>query len=228
MNAQTPTIILSAKSDKEKEKWIQAIMHYVAKKRNHVTPNSSHHSLPITTTHKKKKSKAFWSLRRQSNKKDENNNPTSSSSSSSSSNDSCHSSTTIINSTSMFGCSIDKVIQTACIISKEGFELPIIVYRCILFIEERMTEEGIYRVSGNLTEMNQLKAQFCELGDVNLLLKKDLDTHIVTGLLKLWLRELPENVLTNEALDQILDLSTGTSDYLSFIYIYILSVFEYR
>lgn len=178
----TTTIMLSAKSDKEREKWIQALVHYISRLRDyssHSLPNlqskSSTDSLPMPDQElelkKKNNHKSFWPLRRAKNK--------------------------------VFGCSIDKA---PCVVSKEGFELPTVVYRCVEFIETRIKEEGIYRVSGNLVEMNQLKSQFCEHGDVDLTNNKELDTHIVAGLLKLWIRELPENILTNELLDQLIPL----------------------
>ncbi|KAG0178980.1 hypothetical protein DFQ29_002745 [Apophysomyces sp. BC1021] len=60
-------------------------------------------------------------------------------------------------------------------------------------------EEGIYRLSGSNMVIQTLKQKFDQEGDVNLLAcGEEYDIHAIAGLLKLWLRELPSNVLTYE------------------------------
>ncbi|KAI9486244.1 MAG: hypothetical protein EXX96DRAFT_36655 [Benjaminiella poitrasii] len=89
----------------------------------------------------------------------------------------------------------------------ERRQLPAIVYRCLAFLEAHRAiyEEGIYRLSGSSLQVSQLKQKFCEQGDVDLLREDTtVDVHVVAGLLKLWLRELPVNILTDELLDQFL------------------------
>ncbi|KAK4520385.1 Respiratory supercomplex factor 1, mitochondrial [Mucor velutinosus] len=106
----------------------------------------------------------------------------------------------------IFGVPLEAAIRVSRI--SERYQLPAIVYRCIAYLEEKKAihEEGIYRLSGSSAQMSYLRQQFCEYGDVDLLDKKyaDVDVHVVAGLLKAWLRELPINVLTHELLNDFL------------------------
>jgi hypothetical protein len=75
--------------------------------------------------------------------------------------------------------------------------------RWYLYIRVRLTlalkEEGLYRLSGSSAAIQTLKDKFNTEGDYNILADEDFtDVHAVTGLLKLFLRELPENILTTE------------------------------
>lgn len=78
--------------------------------------------------------------------------------------------------------------------------LPAIVYRCIEYLEakEAVLEEGIFRVPGSNTVINRLKDRFNTEGDVKLLDGAHIDIHAVASLLKAYLRELPESILTKE------------------------------
>ena len=84
---------------------------------------------------------------------------------------------------------------------KEGYELPAVVYRCIEFLDAHKAylEEGIYRLSGSSAEIQNLKARFEKEGDVDLMkIAPEPDIHVVAGLFKLYLRELPDSILTNQ------------------------------
>ncbi|KAI9303136.1 hypothetical protein BJ944DRAFT_183857 [Cunninghamella echinulata] len=109
--------------------------------------------------------------------------------------------------TPVFGVPLEEAVRISKI--AEGYELPAVVYRCIEFLEakEAYFEEGIYRLSGSAVKIKELKRAFDEKGDINLLTSdeyKDCDMHAISGLLKLWLRELPSNVLTSELLKEFL------------------------
>ncbi|KAE8244396.1 hypothetical protein A4X13_0g6623 [Tilletia indica] len=86
--------------------------------------------------------------------------------------------------------------------ASEGLGLPSVVYRCIEYLERKQAykEEGIYRLSGSSAVIKNLKDRFNTVGDVDLLAPgaEDYDPHAVAGLLKTFLRELPESVLTRE------------------------------
>jgi hypothetical protein len=103
-------------------------------------------------------------------------------------------------------------------------EVPAIVFCCIQYIEATGAdrEEGIYRVKGDLAVIKSLKDRFnmgefnvfvphCSIinqgveGDVDLLSSGgSWDTHSVADLLKTFLRELPESILTHELHSQFL------------------------
>ncbi|KAI9729055.1 MAG: hypothetical protein M1828_000140 [Chrysothrix sp. TS-e1954] len=78
--------------------------------------------------------------------------------------------------------------------------LPAPVYRCIEYLEVQgaAKEEGIFRLSGSSVVIKGLRDRFNKEGDVNLLEGPYTDVHAVASLLKLYLRELPESVLTRE------------------------------
>lgn len=76
-------------------------------------------------------------------------------------------------------------------------EIPIIVDKCLNEIEERgLLETGIYRLSGAISAISNLKDAFdSDASAVNLNEGDARDVHSVSGILKLYLRELPEPVV---------------------------------
>ncbi|OXB59454.1 UNVERIFIED_CONTAM: hypothetical protein H355_012870 [Colinus virginianus] len=70
--------------------------------------------------------------------------------------------------------------------------IPIFIERCIEYIEATgLSTEGIYRVSGNKSEMESLQRQFDQ--DHNLdLAEKDFTVNTVAGAMKSFFSELPE------------------------------------
>ncbi|XP_011664018.1 ralA-binding protein 1 isoform X2 [Strongylocentrotus purpuratus] len=78
----------------------------------------------------------------------------------------------------------------------DNIELPKIVRECIDYVEEfGLTTAGIYRLSGVKSKVEALKAQYNNNNEkVNL---QDCDPTIITSLFKLYLRELPETILTS-------------------------------
>ncbi|MEE6464478.1 hypothetical protein FKM82_006271 [Ascaphus truei] len=78
----------------------------------------------------------------------------------------------------------------------DGIRLPSVFRECIDFIEHHgMKCEGIYRVSGIKSKVDELKATYDREESPNL---EDYEPYTVASLLKQYLRELPENVLTKD------------------------------
>ncbi|XP_065141455.1 rac GTPase-activating protein 1 [Paramisgurnus dabryanus] len=74
--------------------------------------------------------------------------------------------------------------------------IPTLVVRCVNEIEQRgMRETGLYRVSGSDRVVKELKEKFLRGKNVPLLSKVE-DIHAITGLLKDFLRNLKEPLLT--------------------------------
>ncbi|KAI8929001.1 RhoGAP domain-containing protein [Entophlyctis helioformis] len=100
----------------------------------------------------------------------------------------------------IFGASIlDAVLR-----SKPGSnpykDVPIIVYRCIEFLDANGLEEiGMYRLSGSITEVQSLRRLFNSGDDVDLA-QLYPDPNAIASLFKSFFRELPENILTKELL----------------------------
>ncbi|KAL8952432.1 MAG: hypothetical protein Q9222_001667 [Ikaeria aurantiellina] len=79
--------------------------------------------------------------------------------------------------------------------------LPAVVYRCLEYLEaqDAASEEGIFRLSGSSVVIKALKDRFNNQGDFDFLADGQYyDVHAVASLLKLYLRELPNTVLTRE------------------------------
>ncbi|XP_078391536.1 active breakpoint cluster region-related protein-like [Cetorhinus maximus] len=82
---------------------------------------------------------------------------------------------------------------------RDRSRVPLIVRNCVEDVERRGLEElGIYRVSGIATDVQTLKAAFDSNPKDALLQLKNYDVNVVAGTLKLYLRELPEPLLTDE------------------------------
>ncbi|KAK9764382.1 Rho GTPase activating protein [Basidiobolus ranarum] len=97
----------------------------------------------------------------------------------------------------IFGSPLEKAVEASRI--NDGYELPAVVHRCIEYLDAKGAhkEEGIYRLSGSTSTVKMLKDKFNAEGDYNIL-KSGVyyDIHAVSGILKLYLRELPVSILT--------------------------------
>uniref|UniRef100_A0A3Q2EAH0 BCR activator of RhoGEF and GTPase n=1 Tax=Cyprinodon variegatus TaxID=28743 RepID=A0A3Q2EAH0_CYPVA len=93
----------------------------------------------------------------------------------------------------VFGVKIQVVTK------RERSKVPLIVRQCVEEIERRgMDEVGIYRVSGVATDIQALKAAFDSNNrDVSVMMR-EMDVNAIAGTLKLYFRELPEPLFTDE------------------------------
>ncbi|KAM3867843.1 breakpoint cluster region protein [Diretmus argenteus] len=82
---------------------------------------------------------------------------------------------------------------------RERSKVPLIVRQCVEEIERRgMEEVGIYRVSGVATDIQALKAAFDSNNKDVSLMMRDMDVNAIAGTLKLYFRELPEPLFTDD------------------------------
>ncbi|XP_068736208.1 ralA-binding protein 1-A-like isoform X1 [Montipora capricornis] len=87
----------------------------------------------------------------------------------------------------------------------DGVELPRVFREGLAHIDENCLEvEGIYRVSGTKSKVDILKESYDQGKTVNL---HDFEAEAVASLVKLYLRELPENILTAALLPKFNELS---------------------
>lgn len=90
--------------------------------------------------------------------------------------------------------------------SHDGIELPALVRECIDYIEEYgLACEGIYRMSGVKSKVQHLKDCYNRQEPVYL---PEHEPNVVASLLKLFLRELPEPVLTTALMPKFEEAST--------------------
>ncbi|CAL8077876.1 unnamed protein product [Orchesella dallaii] len=93
----------------------------------------------------------------------------------------------------LFGAKITQVCK------REKRQIPFILTSCVRESERRgINEVGIYRVSGSASDVSRLKKAFETNSYEAEQLLKEVDIHSVTGTLKLYLRELPEALFTDD------------------------------
>lgn len=91
--------------------------------------------------------------------------------------------------------------------------IPLVIKQCIEYLLNSGLElEGIFRISANQTELNQFRELFNKSdGSDEVLRGKTDDPHVATGLLKLFLRELPQPLLTEQLADRFITVMGGAT-----------------
>lgn len=109
--------------------------------------------------------------------------------------------------TAIFGIDLPLLVR------REGSSIPRIAIALIQEVERRgLSEVGIYRISGTLSTVNALKRLFDSGANINLGDPVWEDINAVAGVFKLWLRELPEPLMTYGLYDKFLD-TLNIEDY---------------
>uniref|UniRef100_A0A3P8UQT4 BCR activator of RhoGEF and GTPase n=1 Tax=Cynoglossus semilaevis TaxID=244447 RepID=A0A3P8UQT4_CYNSE len=90
-------------------------------------------------------------------------------------------------------------VKITTVTKRERSKVPYIVRQCLEEIERRgMEEVGIYRVSGVATDIQALKTAFdTNNKDVSVMMS-EMDVNAIAGTLKLYFRELPEPLFTDD------------------------------
>lgn len=102
----------------------------------------------------------------------------------------------------VFGVDIAKVSR------RESSDIPLVVIGCVQEIEKRgMDEVGIYRLSGATSEVRRLKDAFDNNSQSALVQVAEADIYAVAGLLKAYLRDLPEPLFTDECYPKFVEAS---------------------
>ncbi|XP_015716702.1 protein FAM13A isoform X6 [Coturnix japonica] len=92
----------------------------------------------------------------------------------------------------VFGVSLLELQQQG--LSKNG--IPIVVWNIVEYLTQHgMTQEGLFRVNGSIKTVEQLRLQYERGEEVDLI--KDGDVYSAASLLKLFLRELPDGIITS-------------------------------
>ncbi|XP_050799953.1 protein FAM13A isoform X2 [Gopherus flavomarginatus] len=92
----------------------------------------------------------------------------------------------------VFGVSLQDLQQQG--LTKNG--LPAVVWNTVEYLTQHgLTQEGIFRVNGNMKMVDRLRLKYDQGEEVEL--AKDADVCSVASLLKLFLRELPDGVITS-------------------------------
>lgn len=102
----------------------------------------------------------------------------------------------------IFGASIEEVLARP---DHEDLQVPIVVAKCAKFLKESKPTDlqGIFRLSGQISEIQRLRKEF-DRGET-VTLGPTTDPHAVGGLFKLYFRELPEPLFPFESYPKLLD-----------------------
>eukprot|EP01104_Vermistella_antarctica_P011350 TRINITY_DN3158_c0_g1_i2.p1 TRINITY_DN3158_c0_g1~~TRINITY_DN3158_c0_g1_i2.p1 ORF type:complete len:589 (+),score=112.43 TRINITY_DN3158_c0_g1_i2:277-2043(+) len=100
----------------------------------------------------------------------------------------------------VFGVALRKVL------SRKGqrTDCPDIVIKTIEYLSQHLELEGMFRISAGAQMIQKYKEEFDMAMDVDI--NRTPDPHIISGLLKLYFRELPEPLLTFELYDDFVIL----------------------
>ncbi|KAI3537232.1 beta-chimaerin [Colletotrichum paranaense] len=111
-----------------------------------------------------------------------------------------------------FGLSLPRLYE------RDGLPVPMVVYQCIQAVDlYGLGVEGIYRQSGSLTHINKLKTMFdTDSSNPALDFRNPEnfyhDVNSVTGLLKQFLRDLPNPLLTTEHHSELIEAAKQEDD----------------
>jgi hypothetical protein len=107
----------------------------------------------------------------------------------------------------IFGASLEYAAQFGPL-TQSGLRIPDIVYRCFSEIVERgLTIQGIFRLSGAAAEVDVLQREFDKPPSYGKYLDlSNYDIHAITGVLKKYLRSLPQPVIPRPYHDRFLML----------------------
>ncbi|XP_039448421.1 rho GTPase-activating protein 68F [Culex pipiens pallens] len=110
--------------------------------------------------------------------------------------------------THQFGVTLRFIIENSACLNC----IPPIVRKCVdhLSLSDVIDTEGIFRRSGNYNRIKELREKI-NLGDGEVNLMNE-DTHVVAALLKTFLRELEEPLLTYELYDDIVQFAEWTTE----------------
>ncbi|XP_030649344.1 rho GTPase-activating protein 27 [Chanos chanos] len=107
----------------------------------------------------------------------------------------------------VFGCHLDVLCH------RENTTVPRFVEKCIKAVEKRGLDiDGIYRVSGNLAVIQKLRHKADHEENLDLDDGQWEEIHVITGALKLFLRELPEPLFPYSFFDKFI-AAIQVSDY---------------
>eukprot|EP00002_Diphylleia_rotans_P019934 TRINITY_DN3856_c0_g1_i1.p1 TRINITY_DN3856_c0_g1~~TRINITY_DN3856_c0_g1_i1.p1 ORF type:complete len:834 (+),score=194.02 TRINITY_DN3856_c0_g1_i1:50-2551(+) len=105
----------------------------------------------------------------------------------------------------VFGVHLDELLMRVSL--GQGTEdVPPIVEKCCEFLEDNaLRVEGIFRLAGNSSDVQE-KKKLLDQGE-ELVFDSYTDPHLVSSLLKLWIRELPEPLMTFDLYDEWVEAS---------------------
>ncbi|XP_071964877.1 rho GTPase-activating protein 17-like isoform X2 [Antedon mediterranea] len=98
----------------------------------------------------------------------------------------------------IFGCALEDHLKVT------EREIALVIEACVItLVTFGLEEEGLFRLAGSQSKIKKLKAMFDSWVEIDMG-EYEKDLHTVAGVLKMYLRELPEPLLTTELYDEFL------------------------
>jgi hypothetical protein len=110
----------------------------------------------------------------------------------------------------LFGMALEEVVRQPDLTS-DALALPRFVEHALAFLEreENIVTLGLFRIAGKKPDADALRAAYDEGGAGVDMAATHVHPHTVAGVLKLFLRSLPETLLTAHAYTHFLDAAQG-------------------
>lgn len=114
----------------------------------------------------------------------------------------------LVKSATVFGANIESLVERETATSGGSSHMPIFAARCMGALEARqlMAVDGIYRINGNSAEIQRLRFMVEAGLEAYNLMDLRWDTHVLTGALKLFFRELEQPLVPWEVFETTNDI----------------------
>lgn len=105
-----------------------------------------------------------------------------------------------------FGIPLDLVC------ARDGTDVPAVLTTIFDLLEkDGLKDVGIYRIGTSMSELNNLKLEIDRTGTISVT-ENNFDVHALTGCVKLFFRELPEALLTDDVIENLQPLKQRSKD----------------
>lgn len=98
------------------------------------------------------------------------------------------------------------------ICARDGTEVPAVLTTIFDILEkDGLKDVGIYRIGTSMSELNNLKLEIDRTGTISVV-ENSFDVHALTGCVKLFFRELPDALLTDDVIENLQPLKQRSKD----------------
>ncbi|OTF71941.1 rho GTPase-activating protein 12-like protein, partial [Euroglyphus maynei] len=106
----------------------------------------------------------------------------------------------IIKDENVFGCTLELICM------RENSKIPRFIHECVQAIENKdIQADGLYRACGNLSTVQKLRFEINQENYQGLW--KEQDVHVLTGLLKMFFREMKEPLFPYDRFESLINLN---------------------
>jgi len=100
-------------------------------------------------------------------------------------------------------------VEFSGVISKESSPSPLLLFHCIKYLKEikAFEEEGIFRISGNASTIEEVKKEYESAFKEGKIFKLKEEAHVVAGVMKLYFRELPSPLIPSEYYSPLVEIA---------------------